>query len=143
MKPVLSCCPSCQKPLPRCAICLLSLGCLNPYMELAKERDRSRPSRGGSLQPPDDLSSLANLPFAEWFTWCMTCKHGGHAHHLVGWFANHEVCPVSGCDCRCQFDGIQKLRRPALSKANDESDEALNSSSSSDINVATHCSEEG
>lgn len=120
MKPVLSCCPSCQKPLPRCAICLLSLGCLNPYMELTRERDRSRPSRGAnSLQSPDDLSSLANLPFAEWFTWCMTCKHGGHAHHLVGWFANHEVCPVSGCDCRCQFDGIQKLHRPALSKSNE------------------------
>ena len=118
MKPVLSCCPSCQKPLPRCAICLLSLGCLNPYMELTRERERARPpSRGGaSLQAPDDLSSLANLPFAEWFTWCMTCKHGGHAHHLVGWFANHEVCPVSGCDCRCQFDGIQKLNRPALTK---------------------------
>lgn len=117
MKPVLSCCPSCQKPLPRCAICLLSLGCLNPYMELTRERERSRPSRGGAtLQAPDDLSSLANLPFAEWFTWCMTCKHGGHAHHLVGWFANHEVCPVSGCNCHCQFDGIRKLNRPALTK---------------------------
>ena len=117
MKPVLSCCPSCQKPLPRCAICLLSLGCLNPYMELTRERERTRPSRGGSsLQAPDDLSSLANLPFAEWFTWCLTCKHGGHAHHLVGWFANHEVCPVSGCSCRCQFDGIQKLNRPSLTQ---------------------------
>ena len=116
MKPVLSCCPSCQKPLPRCAICLLSLGALNPYLELTRERERARPnSRGGvSLPVPDDMSSLANLPFAEWFTWCMTCKHGGHAHHLVGWFANHHVCPVSGCDCRCQFDGIQKLTRPAL-----------------------------
>jgi WD repeat-containing protein mio len=116
MKPVLSCCPSCQKPLPRCAICLLSLGALNPYMELTRERERTRPnSRGGvSLPVPDDLSSLGNLPFAEWFTWCMSCKHGGHAHHLVGWFANHDVCPVSGCDCRCQFDGIQKLTRPAL-----------------------------
>ena len=101
-KPVLSCCPSCRKPLPRCAICLLSLGCLNPYMELKKERSRS--GRG-----VDSLDSLANLPFAEWFTWCMRCKHGGHAHHLVGWFANHESCPVSDCNCRCQFDGIKKL----------------------------------
>jgi hypothetical protein len=90
MKPVLSCCPRCRKPLPRCSICLLSLGCLNPYTELTKERN-------------------TNLPFAEWFTWCMSCKHGGHAHHLVGWFANHETCPVSGCTCRCQFDGIKKI----------------------------------
>jgi hypothetical protein len=122
MKPVLSCCPQCRKPLPRCAICMLSLGALNPYMELTKER--SRPARGGTpLQPPDDLSSLANFPFAEWFTWCMRCKHGGHAHHLVGWFANHETCPVSGCDCRCQFDGIQKLNRPALSRSHNSEPE--------------------
>jgi WD repeat-containing protein mio len=118
MKPVLSCCPQCRKPLPRCSICLLSLGCLNPYMELT--RDRSRPGpRGASspMQSTDDLSSLANLPFAEWFTWCMRCNHGGHAHHLVGWFSNHqEVCPVSGCDCKCQFDGVIKLSRPALCK---------------------------
>lgn len=112
MKPVLSCCPQCRKPLPRCAVCLLSLGCLNPYMELTRERSRSG-LRGGAS---DDLSSLANLPFAEWFTWCMRCKHGGHAHHLVGWFANHETCPVSGCECQCQFDGIQKLNRPALAQ---------------------------
>lgn len=66
MKPVLSCCPQCRKPLPRCAICLLPLGCLNPYMELT--RDRSRPGPRGSPSPAsaDDLSSLANLPFAEW-----------------------------------------------------------------------------
>lgn len=91
-KPVLSCCPHCLNALPRCSICLLSLGCLNPYMEAKKERSK-------------------NLPIAEWFTWCMRCKHGGHSGHLVGWFANHDVCPVSGCDCRCQFDAMQKLHR--------------------------------
>jgi hypothetical protein len=64
----------------------------------------------------DDFGAL---PLAEWFTWCMNCKHGGHAHHLVGWFANQETCPVSGCECRCQFDGIQKLSRPALAKKHD------------------------
>jgi hypothetical protein len=98
MKPVLSCCPTCRKPLPRCAICMLSLGSLNPYIELTKERGRGR----GTPPPPDDLSTLQSLPFAEWFTWCMRCKHGGHAHHMIGWFASHEVCPVSGCDCQCQ-----------------------------------------
>ena len=106
-KPVLSCCPSCKKPLPRCALCLLPLGCLNPYMELKRERNRI--SRTGASQGNlDDLSSLSSsIPFAEWFTWCMSCKHGGHAHHLVGWFAKHDACPVSGCNCRCQFNGIQ------------------------------------
>ena len=67
--PVLSCCPNaqCKKPLPKCAICLLPLGCLNPYLELRKH----------GLQNIDDLSDLSSLPFAEWFTWCMRCKHGG------------------------------------------------------------------
>jgi len=102
-KPVLSCCPHCLNALPRCSICLLSLGCLNPYMEAKKER--------------------ANLPIAEWFTWCMRCKHGGHAHHLVGWFANHDICPVSGCDCKCQFDAMQKLHRRINNAIVDDSEE--------------------
>jgi hypothetical protein len=69
-KPILSCCPNpqCRKPLPRCAVCLLPLGCLNPYLEM-KKRGRT------GLTGGDDLSGLANLPFAEWFTWCMKCKH--------------------------------------------------------------------
>jgi hypothetical protein len=106
--PVLSCCPNaqCRKPLPRCAICLLPLGCLNPYLELRKH----------GLQNVDDLSELSSLPFAEWFTWCMRCKHGGHSHHMVGWFSDHDSCPVSNCDCRCQFDGIQKLKRIGFAK---------------------------
>ena len=108
--PILSCCPQCRKPLPRCAICLLPMGCLNPYMEL--KRERNRVSRVGQNQVGmDDLSDLSNIPFAEWFTWCMRCKHGGHAHHLVGWFAKHDTCPVSGCDCQCQFDGVKNLPR--------------------------------
>jgi hypothetical protein len=117
MKPVLSCCPQCRKPLPRCAVCLLGLGVLNPYMQLTRER--SRPVSRNPLNGQDDLGAL---PLAEWFTWCMNCKHGGHAHHLVGWFANHETCPVSGCECHCQFDGIQKLSRPALVEKQDEAD---------------------
>ena len=113
-KPVLSCCPNpaCQKPLPRCAICLLPLGCLNPYMELRREGNRlARGSHG--QQRGEDLSGLANMPFAEWFTWCATCHHGGHAHHYVSWFEKHDVCPVSNCNCRCQFDVVQKLKTPA------------------------------
>ena len=128
-KPVLSSCPQCKKPLPRCCVCLLPLGCLNPYLELKRERDKvfrsttyCNPVRSssqqystyGGLDDEGDLSGLTNLPFAEWWSWCMRCKHGGHAHHLVGWFSNHDTCPVSNCNCRCQFDGIQKLNRPAL-----------------------------
>ncbi|KAL3809188.1 hypothetical protein ACHAXA_000707, partial [Cyclostephanos tholiformis] len=119
-KPVLTCCPQCKKPLPRCSICLLSLGCLNPYMELQRERNQYPRSGtpmlgsggGGSIQGMEDLSGLASIPFATWFAWCMRCKHGGHAHHLCAWFEKHATCAVSGCDCNCQLDGITKLTRP-------------------------------
>ncbi|KAL9185651.1 hypothetical protein ACHAXT_003428 [Thalassiosira profunda] len=116
-KPVLSCCPQCKKPLPRCSICLLSLGCLNPFTELQRERNQyprsgSGGGAGGNIQGMEDLSGLASIPFATWFSWCMRCKHGGHAHHLCAWFEKHSTCAVSGCDCQCQFDGIEKLKRP-------------------------------
>ena len=39
--------------------------------------------------------------FGEWFTWCQTCRHGGHAEHLLDWFKAHAVCPVTGCVCKC------------------------------------------
>ena len=77
-KPVLSCCPQCKKPLPRCSICLLSLGYLNPYMELQRERNQyprnGSNGGGGNVQGMEDLSGLASLPFATWFSWCMRCK---------------------------------------------------------------------
>lgn len=74
-------CPGCKKLLPRCSICLLSFAC-NVY------------SKSG-------ISPIANTPFDEWFTWCQTCKHGGHANHLQQWFKNHKECPVSDCNCQC------------------------------------------
>ncbi|CAI5734880.1 unnamed protein product [Hyaloperonospora brassicae] len=39
-KPKLTCCPTCRKPLPQCALCLLPFGSLNPYFELAHRRSR-------------------------------------------------------------------------------------------------------
>jgi len=87
-KPVLSCCPSCRKPLPRCAVCLLPMGCLNPYLELKRDRlaaSSQMLQRTSTLDSSTDvvdesLSGLANLPFVEWFTWCMRCKHGKFRH---------------------------------------------------------------
>jgi hypothetical protein len=36
-----------------------------------------------------------------WFTWCQTCRHGGHAKHMLEWFEEHTECPVNNCDCNC------------------------------------------
>lgn len=119
MQPLLNCCPQCRKPLPRCSVCLLSMGSLNPYMELTRARQGPR-GIGKNLSSPDDLSSLSSMNFGEWYTWCMRCRHGGHAHHIIGWFSSQKVCPVSGCDCECEFDSAIKLNRPAICmKAND------------------------
>ena len=106
MKPVIGCCPRCRKPLPRCSICLLTLGCPNPFVKL---QEMSTAKASDPFSSSTQSSTAASLPFGEWFTWCMRCKHGGHAHHLAGWFATNDTCPVSGCNCRCQFDGMEQL----------------------------------
>ncbi|CAM9416523.1 unnamed protein product [Phaeothamnion confervicola] len=125
-KPVLTGCPACRKPLPKCYICLLPMGCLNPYLEIRRQQHKMKQQKaqqqqsgalsvgGGSAgglgpggvatgggEPADALAELASIQFAEWFTWCQRCKHGGHAHHLADWFETHDECGISGCDCRC------------------------------------------
>ena len=106
MKSILSCCPNCRNPLPRCAVCMLPLGVVNPYLRLIRRISSSATASVGTAFAPEDMSGTSSLPFAEWFTWCRKCKHGGHAHHILGWFANHDVCPVSGCGCRCHMDRV-------------------------------------
>lgn len=39
--------------------------------------------------------------FDSWFTWCQTCRHGGHSSHITDWFNEHTRCPVTGCECKC------------------------------------------
>ncbi|KAI9908639.1 hypothetical protein PsorP6_016417 [Peronosclerospora sorghi] len=122
-KPKLTCCPTCRKPLPQCALCLLPFGSLNPYFELAHRRSRQTLEAVHTLVPSvatdqpssvvlpepkaakheyEHLGQLSSIPFVEWITWCQSCKHGGHAHHLADWFQAHPVCPVTDCQCVCQ-----------------------------------------
>ena len=111
--PVIYCCPNinCKKELPRCAICNLQMGCLNPSQNLRNYSEKGNTN-----------AELPSLNPAVWFTWCMRCKHGGHAHHMVGWFDKHTTCPVPGCDCQCQSDAIQTQNRP-WSKVQNKSDQ--------------------
>ena len=43
----------------------------------------------------------------EALVFCQTCRHGGHASHILEWFYGeengkpHEMCPVASCQCRC------------------------------------------
>ncbi|KAM0726260.1 GATOR2 complex protein MIOS-B [Formica fusca] len=83
-------CPNCRKPLPRCAICLMHMGTVSGL--------QTAPSPGGSRSEECD-SRLTE--FNSWFTWCLTCKHGGHSEHIAQWFRQHTECPVTSCNCRC------------------------------------------
>ncbi|XP_043268495.1 GATOR complex protein MIOS-B [Venturia canescens] len=84
----MSSCPSCRKPLPRCAICLMHMGTVSG-LQLTS----------GSSNRGEDDSRLTE--FSNWFTWCQTCRHGGHTNHITHWFRQHSECPVTSCTCRC------------------------------------------
>ncbi|KAI0699871.1 hypothetical protein C8T65DRAFT_742322 [Cerioporus squamosus] len=82
-------CPHCSRPLPRCSVCLMTLN-------LAPES-----ARGQSAIPSETLQ--------EALVFCQTCRHGGHASHVMEWFYGeggatsraHGTCPIAGCECRC------------------------------------------
>ena len=83
----LQACPACRKPLPRCAVCLINLGSL----------------AGLNIQNevPNPKTNKKLTRFQNFFTWCQSCRHGGHAKHLLEWFKDSNECPVSGCNCKC------------------------------------------
>ncbi|XP_041365811.1 GATOR complex protein MIOS-like [Gigantopelta aegis] len=86
-KPKITCCPNCRKSLPRCALCLTNLGTASGT-GIGQEK---------SSTDPDSKLSI----FQDWFTWCQTCRHGGHSSHITQWFSQHSECPVTGCACKC------------------------------------------
>ena len=106
-------CPSCRKPLPRCAICLLNMGTLSGLVET--KRQTSNKQRRQNMQNEQKLT-----PFDRFFTWCQFCHHGGHAKHILDWFSTHLLCPVFKCGCRCaSLDPGTKLAEKSLLNATD------------------------
>ncbi|RHZ65023.1 hypothetical protein Glove_319g166 [Diversispora epigaea] len=115
-RPKVTCCPGCHKNLPRCSICLLGLGTANDILR----KDIAMNQHSGGFNKKNNRNSNSNnningvngingnnnkesLGIESWFTWCQSCRHGGHAIHMYQWFANHKVCPVSECQCECEF----------------------------------------
>ncbi|KAJ2777139.1 hypothetical protein GGI15_004608 [Coemansia interrupta] len=74
-------CPKCGNSLPRCVVCRMTLG--TPVV--------------GAGASAEECVALGG-DFAQWFSWCQTCGHGGHVSHMQAWFATHEKCPIPGCD---------------------------------------------
>lgn len=88
----ISSCPGCRKPLPRCALCLINMG---TGSGTSKQRLMMKE------QPVEKKVENILAPFCDWFTWCQSCRHGGHAQHITQWFSEHTECPVTGCSCKC------------------------------------------
>ncbi|KAJ1719283.1 hypothetical protein LPJ53_005931 [Coemansia erecta] len=78
-------CPKCGNNLPRCVVCRMTLG--TPVV--------------GAQASAEECVALGG-DFAQWFSWCQTCGHGGHVAHMQSWFATHEKCPIPGCECECE-----------------------------------------
>lgn len=85
-------CPGCRKPLPRCALCLVHMGTPSSLSQKQANLDPN-------AEKPENIRSVN--PFNNWFTWCQSCRHGGHSNHIVEWFKGHTECPVTGCGCHC------------------------------------------
>ncbi len=101
-------CLRCNKPLPRCSLCLLPMAVVNPLLKLRDDLASSRtPRSDAAAAAAAAASALASQkdaqPLSEWWTWCQGCRHGGHAEHLAEWFSLHAICPVARCRCRCQL----------------------------------------
>ncbi|XP_063700886.1 LOW QUALITY PROTEIN: GATOR2 complex protein MIOS [Culicoides brevitarsis] len=83
----ISSCPHCRKTLTRCSLCMLHLGtCSTDFTDKNSKKA---------------TAIFQAKPFSNWFSWCQTCRHGGHMKHLLTWFAQNSVCPVTDCNCCC------------------------------------------
>ncbi|WRT63824.1 uncharacterized protein IL334_000749 [Kwoniella shivajii] len=87
-------CMYCSSALPRCVICLTHV-----------DPQRPPPLTGnGEDDHPEHISDTIDAAYV----CCLTCRHGGHANHILPWFEGgldggipHSKCPVSGCECEC------------------------------------------
>jgi WD40 repeat protein len=104
------CCPKCGRHLPRCTVCLQTLGMPRserPVVGTHMERGSAVGAAPGGPRP-DAAAALSNF-----FTFCLKCDHAAHADHARAWFARHGECPAPDCRCRCneQDMGIREEYR--------------------------------
>ncbi|KAJ6567321.1 hypothetical protein DFH09DRAFT_1156660 [Mycena vulgaris] len=83
-------CANCGRGLPRCSVCLMTLSIVPDVVRDAEL----------VYSPSKDTIDDAIVI-------CQTCRHGGHASHILEWFfgddgvRSHGLCAVANCDCRC------------------------------------------
>ncbi|CAN0298577.1 unnamed protein product [Ectocarpus sp. 12 AP-2014] len=56
------------------------------------------------------LCAVCDLPVVGLYIECPGCHHGGHADHMMNWFAVSSECPVETCShvCRPRLTGTLK-----------------------------------
>ncbi|KAG1854355.1 hypothetical protein C8R48DRAFT_721684 [Suillus tomentosus] len=85
-------CPHCSRALPRCSVCLMTLSIVPDCT-----RDVGLSQSQATYQDTIDDAIVI----------CQTCRHGGHASHILDWFFGEDgarsrgMCPVADCDCHC------------------------------------------
>jgi len=67
---------------------------------LRKASARSTTVNIGGMLKARPVCAVCELPVRGLHAWCQGCGHGGHVHHLRGWFEKHVECPA-GCGHRC------------------------------------------
>lgn len=77
-------CPKCGRHLPRCGVCLMTLG--------VPRSDRER------------VGAEPHGRMANFMSFCLKCDHAFHADHARGWFRVHNECAVPECHCACNVD---------------------------------------
>ncbi|KAJ7667588.1 hypothetical protein DFH06DRAFT_1182943 [Mycena polygramma] len=83
-------CVNCSRALPRCSVCLMTLSIVP---------DAARDVELAYSPAKDTIDDAIVI--------CQTCRHGGHASHILEWFfgddglRSHGLCAVANCDCRC------------------------------------------
>ncbi|KAI9740633.1 MAG: hypothetical protein M1818_004597 [Claussenomyces sp. TS43310] len=87
-------CPRCGRHLPRCAICLVTLGM--PRVDRQQQAGTATATKESQL--------------AHFMSFCMKCDHASHMGCSERWFAIQNECPVADCRCGCNDDN-QRLRR--------------------------------
>ena len=124
-KPVINFCPNCKKPLPRCYVCQLYIGMVNPHAEvsriLAQKRqvlDQAkaavRSQSTNATTAPSVKTSLVTqyadahnvLEFGRWLYFCQRCKHGGHASCIDHWFEGEAQSVAGGVPLRREVCGV-------------------------------------
>ncbi|KAI0032699.1 hypothetical protein K488DRAFT_49368 [Vararia minispora EC-137] len=86
-------CPHCGRPLPRCSVCLM-------YLTILPDSLRNSQIAHHNAILKDTIDDA--------IVFCQTCRHGGHASHILEWFyggddgaLSHAICAVADCTHRC------------------------------------------